>query len=903
MSPVTLLLALASVSSPMADASIQQQQPEPAHAPVQESSQQTDEETYDLGTLSAVTTSRRGAALGGYEPEAVLDAEQLKAYGAGTIEELMTLLEPLTRSSRGGSPVFLVNGRRISGFQEIRGIPPEAIERTEILPEETALSYGYTADQRVVNFVLKQDFRSVAFQGQIKRPEQGGRTQSELETNIVRIGGTQRWTLDIEYEADSPLYETERSIVREAGASPFDLRGNVTGLNGGEIDPGLSALLGQPATQAALNGSGASLADFGLGARTDDLTAYQTMNPRRRNYEVSGSYKRDLESGIGLTVSGSVEQTNRLSYLGLPGVTLNLPSSSAFSPFANEVLVNRFVDAPNALSRDSDTLSANINALADGYLGEWRWTVSGAVRRTETETITGRGLDTTGLQSAVTAGTVNPFGDLGVLPRIANDEAKSINTSANVEGVINGTLWQAPAGALISTFKAGFDTQKQEAENLRGGVFTDRSLSRDRFSASGNFNMPLFSRDMEGIGKLGELSANLNLQLEDLSDFGALNKWTVGLNYSPIDPLTFTASYAGEENAPSMAQLNDPTLTTPNVPVYDFVTGQSVIINRIEGGNAGLSAEDKSVLRLGVNWKPLQDKDLRFTANYTRTKTDGVIASFPTITPDLEAALPERFQRDAAGNLLSIDARPLNFDNSLREEIRWGLNFSTPFGKPDQAAMARARGEGLQGGQGAGGRAGGPPPSGGGARMGPPSGGGGPRMGGGGGRGGRGGQMMPGQGRFNVSLYHTYRMTDELTIRSGLPTIDLLDGGATGSRGGQSRNELQLQAGVFKSGMGGFLNANWSEGTRVAGGNSGDLNFSDLATVNLNLFADLGQRTKLVERFPWLTGARVSVGIENIFDERQKVTDAQGNTPLSYQPDYIDPMGRTFRINFRKIIF
>lgn len=163
--------------------------------------------------------------------------------------------------------------------------------------------------------------------------------------------------------------------------------------------------------------------------------------------------------------------------------------------------------------------------------------------------------------------------------------------------------------------------------------------------------------------------------------------------------------------------------------------------------------------------------------------------------------------------------------------------------------------------------------------------------------------MMPGQGRFNVSLYHTYRMTDELTIRSGLPTIDLLDGGATGSRGGQSRNELQLQAGVFKSGMGGFLNANWSEGTRVAGGNSGDLNFSDLATVNLNLFADLGQRTKLVERFPWLTGARVSVGIENIFDERQKVTDAQGNTPLSYQPDYIDPMGRTFRINFRKIIF
>ena len=179
MSPVTLLLALASMAPDTSVVSMEAapaaQQAQPS-VQVQSPTKTEDEQAYDLGTVSAVTASRRGAALGGYEPEAVLDAETLKAYGAGTIEELMTLLEPLTRSSRGGSPVFLVNGRRISGFQEIRGIPPEAIERTEILPEETALSYGYTADQRVVNFVLKADFRSVALQGTLKRPDRGGRT-------------------------------------------------------------------------------------------------------------------------------------------------------------------------------------------------------------------------------------------------------------------------------------------------------------------------------------------------------------------------------------------------------------------------------------------------------------------------------------------------------------------------------------------------------------------------------------------------------------------------------------------------------------------------------------------------------------------------------------------------------
>ncbi|MGJ3629017.1 hypothetical protein AB5I41_23055 [Sphingomonas sp. MMS24-JH45] len=47
---------------------------------------------------------------------------------------------PQTRSGRGagGPPVVLVNGRRVSGFQEIRDLPTEAIQRVDILPEEVA---------------------------------------------------------------------------------------------------------------------------------------------------------------------------------------------------------------------------------------------------------------------------------------------------------------------------------------------------------------------------------------------------------------------------------------------------------------------------------------------------------------------------------------------------------------------------------------------------------------------------------------------------------------------------------------------------------------------------------------------------------------------------------------------
>lgn len=916
MSPVALLFALASLSPADTAAPAAPPQSTPAQTATPVPQEELDDGAYDLGTLAAVTTTRRGAALGDYEPELTLDEEQIKAYGASSIEELMTLLEPVTRSSRGGSPVFLVNGRRISGFREIRGIPPEAIERTEILPEETALSYGYSADQRVVNFVLKADFRSVTMQASARRPDQGGRTMTDLESNILRISGKQRWTLDLEYERDTPLFETERNITRDG--VPYDLMGNVTAPGGGEIDPALSALLGQSVTTASVGAGaagGASLSDFGVGPRTDDLTAYRTLSPKRENSSISGSLVRDLNQTMSMTLSGELEDTSSFSYLGLPGLSLALPSASPYSPFAGDVLLHRYIDAPGALGRQTDTLSGQLGFLVDGYLGDWRWTVNGGYDRTETKTRTGRGLNDDALQAGVTAGTIDPFGDLGQLPTNPFDTARSISSKTSVEGVINGTAWEGPAGSLTSTFKVGFDSQSLDSENLRfseeqqASVFSERSLSRDRTSASGNFNLPIASRDREVLGALGDLSANLNLAYEDLSDFGGLSAYTVGLNWSPWEPVNFTASWADEQKAPSMSQLNDPTISTPNVPVYDFATGQSVNIVRIEGGNPNLSEETKRVLKFGINLTPLKDKDLRFTANYTRTETEGSIASFPTITPELEAALPERFTRDLDGNLVSIDARPLNFQKAEQQEIRWGLNFSTAFGKPDPAAMARmnARSGGGQRGPGGGAptvmRVQGGPPPGGHSAGGAPS-GGGMRMQSGGGR-GRGGGMMPGQGRFNVSLYHTYRIQDEITIRDGLPVLDLLDGAAIGARGGQSRNEVQLQMGAFKSGMGGFLNANWKESTRINGGSSpdDDLSFSDLTTVNLNLFADLSSRESLVSRYPWLKGARVSVGVENIFDQRLKVRDGLGNTPLSYQPDYLDPLGRTFRISLRKILY
>ncbi|WP_333951731.1 hypothetical protein [Sphingomonas aerolata] len=73
--------------------------------------------------------------------------------------------------------MVLLNGRRISSFSEIRDIPTEAIQRVEILPEEVALKYGYRADQKVVNFVLRRRFRAVTAEAIDRMPTEGARTR------------------------------------------------------------------------------------------------------------------------------------------------------------------------------------------------------------------------------------------------------------------------------------------------------------------------------------------------------------------------------------------------------------------------------------------------------------------------------------------------------------------------------------------------------------------------------------------------------------------------------------------------------------------------------------------------------------------------------------------------------
>ena len=107
----------------------------------QPSAQPSGQQAADEGEEEIVVQGQRprGSVIGDIKPELTFNGGDIRALGVSSINDLLTELGPQLASTRGGSPVILLEGRRVSSFREIATIPAEAIQRAEVLPEEVAL--------------------------------------------------------------------------------------------------------------------------------------------------------------------------------------------------------------------------------------------------------------------------------------------------------------------------------------------------------------------------------------------------------------------------------------------------------------------------------------------------------------------------------------------------------------------------------------------------------------------------------------------------------------------------------------------------------------------------------------------------------------------------------------------
>ena len=193
------------------------------------------------------------------------------------------------------------------------------------------------------------------------------------------------------------VHEAEREIVVATRAAPRSVQGTLSGIDGGALDGALSVLAGVPVTSASLpvRAPGEPLTlDALLATANDPVVTDQrrarTLSPESEAIRLVGSIARPLGDALTLSLTGTLEQTERLSELGLPGYTLDVLATDSFSPFSESVIVSRLLSRSDPLERRVRDRLGALDVTFTGGFGGLKWSWLTELERAERDTDTQR---------------------------------------------------------------------------------------------------------------------------------------------------------------------------------------------------------------------------------------------------------------------------------------------------------------------------------------------------------------------------------------------------------------------------------------------------------------------------------------------------------------------------------
>ena len=787
------------------------------------------------------------------QPERNLDETGIESYGLSTIDELVGEIQNELGDTDDDPPLVIVNGQPINDLSEIGNLPVEALRNLQVLPRGTAIRFGGNSGQRVISLTLRHTVRSATLLGARTIATDGDWHANRGEAILTDIQGPMRANISLRVNDQAQLLESQRGIVQPPLSEPFALQGNVVGFPGttGEIDPLLSALAGKVVTVTPLPSiANPTLADFVSGANAPvvtDIGQFRTLRPQSDNYELNGNFSTKLASWLTGNATVDLSQYLSRSIRGLPSALFVLPSTSPFSPFSQDVGIAIYGTDP--LHFHSRTNSVNANITLNGTFGQWRANFN--ARHFESKnTFTSDRQEPP--QSDLLDNSFNPFlGDFTPLIPIVTDRTLSRSNTNLAHLQVTGPTLKLPAGSVQTTIEGRLQWNHLRSSSTLPG-FGGRNIHRSEQAIGGALDIPLTSRTQGVLPQIGDVSASAEYQLDHFSDAGTLSHYAFGLTWQPLTFVRLHGSVEHNEIPASVELLGSPTLQTPNVFVFDPLTGNTVQVVEITGGNPSLKPETDQIRRLSAQVTLVQKLNLQLNGEYTDSNRHNFVSSLPDESAAVMLAFPDRFVRDSNGNLTTIDLRPVNFASDEEKRLRWGLSLNT-------------------------------------------------RLGGGGPITKRSNGAFTPVTFLQLSANHSIVFSDTIVIRSGLKPVDLLGGGAIGVGGGRVRHQLDGTAAITSGGLGARLGVTWRSRSSLLARSNGatdTLTFSPVMVMNLRAFADT---RRILPESKWAKGLRLSVDVLNLTNSRQKVRDSFRNTPLQYQPGYRDPIGRTIELEIRKV--
>lgn len=796
-----------------------------------------------------VTAERYGEAKVAAESE--FDEAEIASHGADSIEDLLTRLSPFIDPG-GEEPVILINGKPAGFDRSILSYPAEALQRLTVLESEAAAQYGEAAGKRVVNLVLKRHFSSFSGDAGVDFATAGGQYGGKLSANRTAISGDTRWNARAQIGADSAFRKSARDIPPRVGI--FDSVGFVSAVDGGEIDPALSLIAGEPVTAAAIPPSAwttvPGLDDFAATANivhAVDPSRFETLQSSRRTASLAIGITRPL-GNFSATLNLNANRSSSAGTRGLPMASVVLPAETLWSPFADGVLLTRPFAGERALRNTNDTTALGTSLTINGNIGSWQTNFGISYTRNWSSNLLETGVDIVRVQQLIDAGEAgfNPFGRWADdLLLAARGRTRSENLGARL--IVRKTIVDLPAGPFVWVLAADASRNQSLSRQQSGsGGVGDPPMVNDvvrrQANAKMTLSLPLSRRGEAGSGWLGDLTASLSASRQTMTRSGAQKQFAGDLNWSPWPVVQLRASIDYAEAAPSFDQLDAPVVTTVG-RVFDYARQEIAEPVWISGGNPDLRGGSRQNLSLAATVRPLGNELLTFNLGYRQSVAKGGVMAFPELTPAIEAAFPDRVTRDADGRLVAIDARAIGVARNTDAELSSGAALRLGQGRPTEP---NAEAEPLQ---------------------------------------------------FNISVHHRWRLKSELLTRPGVPMIDQL------RAGGQSRHDLSLQVSAGKRGFGVNLGGIWSSPGRLRGGAGNDdtaFHFRPPLVFNLSAFMEPDHLFAPPRKKGILNDLRLSVDVQNLFNGYRRVTLADGRVPAGYSRTEISPLGRVVRLTVRK---
>jgi iron complex outermembrane receptor protein len=578
-------------------------------------------------------------------------------------------------SLRNAATLVLINGRRVAyapvdakgGFQfvDVNLIPVAAIDRIEVLADGASAIYGTDAVSGVVNIILKTDYEGFETGGRYGWSTDKG---NAAERSAYIVGGTGNGKTNITVSAEwvkvDPVWNFERTYSDPTYGTPTFAGSVNSGSNYYYLDPSLTAPPvtpgGLPAATLIANGTYSGPRAAGDQFQFFNLARYVTQTTGNQREAFSMAFDHKVSDSLKAFGDFMYVHTNTFSQINGQPITASIAAGVHGNPFNATVTArNRIVTNPRQYL--ADTTSARAVFGLEGKITEdWSWESAADYNRVDQDYANPGVINQAHLTAAINGDRFNMFSrshdpaELAADAIVGTAQGNFISKLSNYDFKVRGKLFDLPAGSVDvavggevrqESLAATADPLSQ-IDPITGALGWNGATTLYPFDAGrtvtsefAEVRVPIL-KDVTGAHLLEVSGAVRHENYSDTTD-PTVPKFT--LRYLPIDDqFAIRGTYSKSFSAPQLYSLFGPVsigFTTPfTLTKFGGGTVNNVQTNSENGSNPNLEPSTSKNWTAGVVYSPKALKGFSVSVDYWNIKQDKLVSTIgaTTILQDVE---------------------------------------------------------------------------------------------------------------------------------------------------------------------------------------------------------------------------------------------------------------------------